>query len=562
MDAFRLPEKWSDWEVTENLGTGSYGTVYKVVRRYNEQEFVSAVKVIHIPPEKADVEIIRREYGSEESLRLYYKDLVDSCVNEIKIMDALKGTSNIVSIEDYYVEECQDGIGWTIYIRMEYLESFSRYSKRRSLTEEEVIRAGIDVCTALEQCEKLHILHRDIKMDNLFISPLGFVKLGDFGVARQLEKSICSYSSRGTLSYMAPEVYQGKRYGEQADIYSLGIVMYRLMNRNRDPFVDPEKQVIYYRDKEEALRQRMEGKALPDPLNASPAFAAVIQKACQFRPELRYHNAAELKEDLQKLLQAKGKGKKVKPKGKRGRAAPDIHAFWKKVAIITLCCLLLLAVLVFGLIQIQERDREIDGLPPATTETETSLPETEGLTEQEVTEAETNPSEQAEAETETSSPGQTEDPDADSEMEEAELRETELTQTEPPETQEEAGTSTESETVSTLPAADHEAETDAELVTYDISGCADFIFSKEDGDAIVKRYFFGGKMEDQLIEQGVDPELAKELIGMIILDDFSLNKSEGLKTGDVITMTFVGKERIEEEYKISLDFEPIAKLYN
>ena len=93
------------------------------------------------------------------------------------------------------------------------------------------------MCNALELCEKRGIIHRDIKPDNIFINDNGDYKLGDFGVARQLEKSSTFMSRRGNQAYMAPEVYKGEWYGEKADIYSLGLVLYRLLNNSRIPFM-------------------------------------------------------------------------------------------------------------------------------------------------------------------------------------------------------------------------------------------------------------------------------------------------------------------------------------
>ncbi len=70
-------------------------------------------------------------------------------------------------------------------------------------------------------------------------------------------------SKKGTYSYMAPEMYRGEQYDSRVDIYALGLVLYKLMNHNRLPFLNLEKQLITYRDKENALTRRMSGETPP-----------------------------------------------------------------------------------------------------------------------------------------------------------------------------------------------------------------------------------------------------------------------------------------------------------
>ena len=84
--------------------------------------------------------------------------------------------------------------------------------------------------------------------------------MGDFGIARELDRTMSGLSKKGTFSYMAPEMYRGEAYDARVDIYSLGIVLYKLRNHNRLPFISLKKQLITYRDKEEALNRRMAGR--------------------------------------------------------------------------------------------------------------------------------------------------------------------------------------------------------------------------------------------------------------------------------------------------------------
>ena len=302
---------WPEWKITEKIGEGSFGKVYKACRSEQGTTFYSAIKVITIPSNPGELSSVRSESPNEQSVKEYFQGLVDECIQEVSTMEYFRGNSHVVSVEDYKVVEYLDDIGWDIYIRMEYLTSFMEYCAGRALSEDDVIRLGIDLCKALEYCQCQNIIHRDIKPENIFVSRFGEFKLGDFGIARELERTMSGLSKKGTYSYMAPEMYKGEAYDSRVDIYSLGIVLYKLRNHNRLPFISLEKQLITYRDKENALNKRMAGEKLPRPAEAGDAFAEVILKACAFDREERYANAEEFREALERVKTGSSSAKTV-----------------------------------------------------------------------------------------------------------------------------------------------------------------------------------------------------------------------------------------------------------
>ena len=294
---------WPQWEVEELIGKGSYGNVYKIKREEMGTVSYAALKIIEIPQEQSEVRELMNSGMDHQSVKFYYQDLVKSIQNEIAVMETLKTGNNIVSIEDYSIREKKDSIGWKVYIRMELLTNLNTYLSEcgGDLDPAEVVKIGMDICTALECCEKSQIIHRDIKPDNIFRNPYGDYKLGDFGIARQMEmtKSMCS--QKGTSLYMAPEVYKGQHYDKTVDMYSLGIMLYKLLNHGRFPFMPPVPELIHAGDAEEAMRKRIEGESLSSPAMASERLAAIIKKACAYDPKQRYQSASELKHDLEKV---------------------------------------------------------------------------------------------------------------------------------------------------------------------------------------------------------------------------------------------------------------------
>jgi len=289
---------WPEWQIEKQLGRGSYGVVYQAVRRDNNVESHAAIKIISIPSDSSEIDSLRSEGLDLDGTRTYFKEIVDDFVGEIQLMESLKGIQNIVSVEDYKVIEKTDAIGWDIYIRMELLTPFNNYICDKTLTEAEVIKIGTDICTALELCSQRRIIHRDIKPENIFVNDFGHFKLGDFGIARKLENMTGGLSQKGTYNYMAPEVANSTEYDARVDTYSLGIVLYRLLNNNKLPFLDTDKQLLNPNERKQAVERRIHGEALPAPCSASPAMANLILRACAYDPNARFASAADMKQAL------------------------------------------------------------------------------------------------------------------------------------------------------------------------------------------------------------------------------------------------------------------------
>lgn len=298
---YKVENVWKDWRVTRLIGEGSFGKVYEIVRNNFGIEEHSALKVITIPTSTAEIQSFRNEGMDENSVTEYYRGLVRDFVQEIALMSKLKGNPGIVAYEDYAVLQHKDDVGWDILIRMELLHPLPELMRNHNLTENEVVDLGISMCEALSICHSNNIIHRDIKPDNIFVSDNGYFKLGDFGVARTIEKTSSGLSKKGTYTYMAPEVYKGQTYGCSVDIYSLGMVMYRLLNFNREPFLPLPPENIKYNDKNEALVKRMQGQNFAPPANAGEQLSKIIMKACSFEPQNRFSSSDEMKRELEKI---------------------------------------------------------------------------------------------------------------------------------------------------------------------------------------------------------------------------------------------------------------------
>ena len=293
----RLP--WSDWKIVKYLGGGAYGKVYEIEITISgmQEKAKAALKIVSRPKDESEIEgYYGKDYDKAE-VRKAYEMQIQSYMQEYKLMKELQGDSNIVSWDDFTVVPHEDGIGGDIFIRMELLTSLPRILKKRSLSEQEIIKLGKDISHALVLCEQKNIIHRDIKPDNVMISEFGDYKLGDFGVSKLMNHAIYA-TAMGMQEYQAPEVVYMEKYGQTADIYSLGIILYWLLNNRRMPFIGADEQITPER-RSEAMERRYRGEKIPAPKNGSEKLKQIVLKACEYRPEDRYWSAQALYDALE-----------------------------------------------------------------------------------------------------------------------------------------------------------------------------------------------------------------------------------------------------------------------
>lgn len=316
---------WPEWICERRVGSGSCGVVYRAYKEGNEGRQEAAIKVITLPRNPGELYALNGEGLTEDELKEYYHKRAEDLLTEVDLIRELGNHPHIVQVEDHALLPEADQPGCSLFIRMELLTPLSQRMAQKPLLISEVIQMGQDICRALEQCHSRGLLHRDIKPENIFLDKEGRFKLGDFGIARRLEGGSTYLTTVGTPLYMAPEVALGTHYDAAADIYSLGLVLYRLLNHNRLPFMN-EGKLSSPTDRRRAMEWRIKGEKIPLPADAPREIGEVILKACAFKPKDRYASAGAFRKALEI------ENKKEKP----------VSSSWGKILL--LACLALLLV--------------------------------------------------------------------------------------------------------------------------------------------------------------------------------------------------------------------------
>ena len=256
------------YEILEKIGSGGMSDVYKA--KCHKLNRLVAIKVL------------KAEFTDDANF-----------VSKFKMeAQAAAGLShpNIVSIYDegdihFIVMELVEGITLKSYI-----------TKKGRLDVKEAIGIAIQVAQGIEAAHEQHIIHRDIKPQNMLISMDGKVKVADFGIARAVSSQTMNSTVVGSVHYISPEQARGGYSDERSDLYSLGITMFEMVT-GRVPFGGDNTVTV-------ALAHLEEPIPLPSLMNpgVTPSFERIILKCTEKKPEDRYKNAAEVISDLRRAL--------------------------------------------------------------------------------------------------------------------------------------------------------------------------------------------------------------------------------------------------------------------
>jgi serine/threonine protein kinase/tetratricopeptide (TPR) repeat protein len=185
------------------------------------------------------------------------------------------------------------------YIAMEYLkgQDLEHRIRRDPLTFREKLDVVAQTCRGLAHAHKNGIVHRDIKPANIFITDGGEAKIMDFGVARWQQSSHTQTGAvLGTADYMSPEQIRGQKVDGRSDIFSVGVILYRLLT-NKKPFAGENIQAVFFK----VLNQEPPELVLPDG-NTMPELQAIVTKALSKGVDERYANADDLADDIRDLI--------------------------------------------------------------------------------------------------------------------------------------------------------------------------------------------------------------------------------------------------------------------
>lgn len=259
------------YEIIDKVGSGGMADVYKA-KCHRLNRYVA-------------IKILKPEYSDDKNFVTKFRGEAQSAAglshpNIVNVYDV--GNDNNLH---YIVMELVEGIT---------LKSF--IERKGKLEVKEAIGIAIQIAMGMEAAHANHIIHRDIKPQNIIISKEGKVKVTDFGIAKATTSNTITSNAMGSVHYLSPEQARGGYSDEKSDIYSLGVTMYEMLS-GRVPFAGDNTvsvALLHIQGEAASLREI-------DP-NIPLSVDKIVQKCMQKKPERRYLSASELIADLKRSI--------------------------------------------------------------------------------------------------------------------------------------------------------------------------------------------------------------------------------------------------------------------
>ncbi|MCR5625263.1 MAG: Stk1 family PASTA domain-containing Ser/Thr kinase [Lachnospiraceae bacterium] len=259
------------YEITEKVGSGGMADVYKA-KDHRLNRFVA-------------IKILKQEFSSDGKFVSKFKAEAQS----------VAGISHPNIVNVYDVGE-DNGLYFIVMELVEGITLKKFIEKKGKLDVGEAVGISIQIAQGMKAAHDNHIIHRDIKPQNIIISKEGKVKVTDFGIAKAATSNTITSNAMGSVHYISPEQARGGYSDEKSDIYSLGVSMYEMFSGGVPYEGDSTVTVALSHIQDEAIMLDDLDENIPH------SVAMIVAKCMQKKTDMRYENAADLIHDLKRAL--------------------------------------------------------------------------------------------------------------------------------------------------------------------------------------------------------------------------------------------------------------------
>lgn len=299
MSELKMISPLLDGMTVEQEDAGHHGrTCYTLRNEESGERFI--LKKIAVPASDSQVRalILSGAYPDEASVHAYYGGVVAAIKTELEAEKELAASGCFAGVVSYQIEENPSGVGFEIYILYPLYVPLTDILAKSAMTGLRAVNLGIDLCDAISACRDAGYLYGNLKPENVYFMKSGKFLIGDLGLVPLQDLKYSCIPEEYLGEFSAPELSDITASPNMTiDLYSLGMVLYRVYNGNHGPFEDENTGAAM------ADKLRMSGKPLPTPIYADYEMASIILKACAFQQSERFQSPEELKQALVLYMQ-------------------------------------------------------------------------------------------------------------------------------------------------------------------------------------------------------------------------------------------------------------------
>ena len=251
------------------------------------------VKVISVPASRTQLDalLLTGAYPDEASALVYFKEVSDSVVDEINVLNRLAQQEGFLGYEQHQLVPMDDSIGFNIYLLGAYKRTLARQLQKQPLTHLGALNLALDMCAALTVSRRYGYLYVDLKPENIYVMEGGSFRIGDLGFLRMDSLKYTSLPDKYRNDHTAPEIADAFcELNTTIDVYALGSILYQIYNNGELP--------VFAAD--------VENFTLSAPANADYELSEIILKACAADPNDRWEDPAQMGQAIVSYMQRNG----------------------------------------------------------------------------------------------------------------------------------------------------------------------------------------------------------------------------------------------------------------
>ena len=277
---------WNEWNIKELICEGNLSSVYEVTNGKKD----AVIKVISIPKLQNEGTISNSiSVENQEAMSGFFSEVVAVLETELDKISIINNIPNILGYQKYKAFRRVEDVGYDLILLMDKKQNLKDYFlEHEDLTNEQIVSIVKEIAILLGYAHQEGILHKDLKIENVFIDEEGHGMLADFSLARKIE-GFQSRSNRKTdMAYNAPEIFSEYDYTEATDLYALGVLLYILLNDLEVP---------------KEFSKRNFQTEIVKPVRAEKKLASLVLKAISYRETDRFNSVDQFIQAMDRLTQ-------------------------------------------------------------------------------------------------------------------------------------------------------------------------------------------------------------------------------------------------------------------